>query len=55
MRDQLAHVSDYLAVNLDVFGEDYPRQAMAMMLLFPNMIQFDKQSYSFEHYLVGSN
>ena len=33
---------------------DPRRQAMAMMLLFPNMLQFDKQTFGFEHYLVGT-
>jgi len=38
----------------DFSSPDRGRQAMAMMLLFPNLVQFDKQTYSFEHYLVGS-
>ena len=28
---------------------------MAMMQVFPNMVNFDKQTYGYEHYLVSSN
>ncbi len=38
----------------DFASPDPGRQAMAMMMLFPNLIQFDKQSFGFEHYLAGT-
>ncbi len=38
----------------DFFSPDPRRQAMAMMQVFPNMLQFDKQTFGFEHYLVGT-
>ncbi len=42
-------------ITLADFGSPDPnRQAMAMMMIFPNMINFDKQTYGYEHFLVAS-
>ena len=39
----------------DFRSPDPDRQAMAMMMIFPNMINFDKQTYGYEHFLVSSD
>ncbi len=38
----------------DFFSENPDKQAMAMMQIFPNMIQFDKAVYGYEHYLISA-
>jgi hypothetical protein len=40
---------------MDFMSPDPDRQAMAMMQIFPNMINFDKASYGYEHYMISSN
>jgi hypothetical protein len=37
----------------DFMSPDPDRQAMAMMQIFPNLIQFDKATFGTEHYLVA--
>lgn len=39
----------------DFFSTDQNRQAMALMQIFPNLVYFDKATYGYEHYLIGSN
>ncbi|MCB9852485.1 MAG: hypothetical protein H6819_05270 [Phycisphaerales bacterium] len=39
----------------DFFSTDQNRQAMALMQIFPNLVYFDKSTYGYEHYLIGSN
>lgn len=38
----------------DFFSENPDKQAMAMMQIFPNMLQFDKAVYGYEHYMISS-
>lgn len=40
---------------MDFMSEDPNRQSMAMMQIFPNLINFDKQSFGYEHYLIASD
>ena len=39
---------------MDFMSDDPDRQTMAMMQIFPNMINFDKASYGYEHYMISS-
>ena len=39
----------------DFFSPDANRQAMALMQIFPNLVYFEKATYGYEHYLIGSN
>ena len=42
-------------VILDLMGMDRPdKQTMAMMQVFPNLMNFSKTAYGYEHYLVSS-